>query len=771
MKYKAIWMTLKSILAVPNFPDPEQTRAARWLNAALLILAPLIIIALAVLLISPSKDYISNFFLVSDVATLIIALAARFIMRRGFFKTAALLPILTLFIICTYINVVIFQSIRSPNVLAYFALIPLVGLLLGRRSMNIFSALCIVTISAIFYAEWIGVLIPSQSEVSIFNDLVVLFLTVILNTVLLNASIRRAEEKTEEIRQTAAILAGVNQELQASQTQLQQAQAELEQRVEQRTEELRQSNTKLQKEIKERQTVLDALRTSEANWRSLVEYLPEIIATINRDCRLTFINRTVDNRIPETVIGDRASNIHTQAQYQVLLEQSMTRVFETGETVSYESEEKTEQGSAWYINRVGAIKQEGQVVALILILTDITEQKQAEAAMYQAQKLESLGILAGGVAHDFNNLLTAMLIQMSIALTKLPPDHPVSQHINRTIKAAERATELTRQMLNYSGRSPSETKPMELNDLIMDNIHLFSAGVPKTIRLDSNLSGTIPLMMGDKGQIQQLIMNLILNSADAIGKNSGQITVVTDIQELTGEESQYWKWTGSPLPAGRYVRLEVRDTGSGMDMKTLTKIFDPFFTTKFTGRGLGLASVLGIIRAHKGGLYVASSVGNGTTFVILFPATTEGLALPMAPDTPPPPLASELVLVIDDEEIVRDAMADVLSEEGLQVLKAADGPAGIQLFRKNVQKIKLVLLDLSMPGMSGEQVLYELRAIEPEVPILLVSGYSEHEIMDGFVNKGLAGFIQKPFTIASLLQQIRPHLHTIIQHEKTFGST
>ena len=294
----------------------------------------------------------------------------------------------------------------------------------------------------------------------------------------------------------------------------------------------------------------------------------------------------------------------------------------------------------------------------------------------------------------------------------------------------------------------------------MDNIHLFSASIPKSIALQPQLASDMPLMTGDKGQIQQLIMNLILNSADAIEQQTGTITVVTKIQELAEEESQHWRWFGTPVMAGRYVRLEVQDTGCGMDAKTLTKIFDPFFTTKFTGRGLGLASVIGIVRAHKGGLHVASTVGKGTTFTLLFPCADEEAALATAPVPTTLNGHGELVLIIDDEEIVREGMADTLTAANLRVLTAADGPTGLQQFHEHAQEIKLVLLDLSMPGMNGEEVFYQLQALHYNVPILLVSGYSKSELMERFVSKGLAGFIQKPYTAESLLQQVYAHLYT-----------
>lgn len=755
-----MWQAVKRFLAPPTFPDPDKTIAARWLNSLLLISILLILLdSLGVILGLLDQDA-PLLILSENIVVIVTSLVLIGLMRRGYVKMAALVLLGISFVIITYTNAFVFQSMRTPNILAYFILIPLAGPLLGRRNMNIIAIVSMATIGVIFYLEWAKVLVPISNTRSIFDDLFILCFVMGLNTFLANASIRRVEQHTEAIRQTAAALATANWELQASKTELQVAHDELEERVQQRTRDLRLVNLNLQREIEERLRMFDALRASEATFRSLVENVPDIIVNINLEGIITFINRANGDRQPENLIGESAIQFHTNAEYQALLKENMTRVLKTGETISYESEEATTDGVQWKINRLGGIKQDKKVVALILISTDITEQKQTLAAMYQAQKLESLGVMAGGVAHDFNNLLTAMLMQLSSATTKFPADHPVSTHIQRTIKAAERATELTRQMLNYTGRSQAETKPLDINDLITDNIHLFSAGIPKNVSLEPNLQSSIPLIMGDRGQIQQLIMNLILNGADAIGQKNGTITVVTEVQEVTANDVQYWKWSGTPLTIGRYVRLEVRDTGCGMDEKTLAKIFDPFFTTKFTGRGLGLASVLGIVRSHKAGLHVSSAVGQGTSFIILFPAISDLVySVQEVPVTGTVTLTNEMVLVIDDEDMVRETMVDVLSETGLQVLQAGDGPTGINLFRQHIHELKLVLLDLSMPGMSGEMIFYELQAINSTIPIILISGYSEHEIMDRFVNKGLAGFIQKPYTIKSLLQQIEPHLH------------
>jgi PAS domain S-box-containing protein len=672
MNYQAIIPSLRQWLTPPVFADKEQSRAARWLNLLSLTLVVLIVIDSIAILTGLLDQSATWQIMMTNGIGLVISLVTIWFMRRGHVKIAAVILLTTVYALITYVNAIVFQSIHTFNVIAYFVIIPLVGLILGRKSMNILGVLCITTISTIFYFEWLGVLTPSAPR-SPFDNVVILFFAIGLNTILLNASILRVEEQADEIHQTAMTLVSINQELQQSQVQLQQARTQLEQKVQQRTQELQESNRKLQKEVEERQHLLDALAASEANWRSIAEYIPDTIARINPDYTIAFINRAIGGKMPEEWIGASIMTLHQQPEQQRLLRERIQTVFQTGQTISYEIEEKQEEQRTWQINRVGPIWQNSKIVALILIATDITEQKQTEDAMYQMQKLESLGILAGGVAHDFNNLLSVMIMQLSLSMTKLSPAHPVESNLARALKAAERATELTQQMLNYAGRSPTETKQLNLNDLILDNIHLFSASISKNIRLTAEPSSIVPLMLGDKGQLQQLIMNLIINSADAIGGKSGEIQVVTKICTLTEEVVAQGAWVGVPLTPGSYVQLAVHDTGCGMDAQTLRKIFDPFFTTKFTGRGLGLASVIGIVRAHKGALQVNSVVDQGTTFTILFPMLTAGL--PIANESTPTSFAGagELVLVIDDEEPVCASMAAVLQEGGLRVLTATDG--------------------------------------------------------------------------------------------------
>lgn len=439
----------------------------------------------------------------------------------------------------------------------------------------------------------------------------------------------------------------------------------------------------------------------------------------------------------------------------------LAEVFRSKQTLSNEfmmAHRKRQLYFEYALNPV--VNKEDQVISVVVTIRDVTEKKLTQEALWHTQKMESLGILAGGVAHDFNNLLVAMLSQSSLALHKMSPNAPARKHVEKTIGAAERAADLTRQMLAYSGKGSFAMQPISLNELIRENVHLFTAVIPKNIQLNFNLTDALPSFQGDPGQMQQIVMNLILNAAEAIGDNAGHITIATRRQEITAVDGQYWQQTQEPLTLGAYIKLQIEDDGTGMAETTLARIFDPFFTTKFTGRGLGLAAVLGIVRGHKGGLHVTSQPETGTIFEILFPVTQA--ASPAASengDTPEqlsPPSAA--VLVIDDEEPVREAVTDILAMEDIRVYTAVDGQTGITLFQEHQQEIELVLLDLSMPGLSGHQTFQALRQIDNELKIVLSSGYSEAEINRQFSGENVAGFLPKPFKLDTLVQTIQRHL-------------
>ena len=405
---------------------------------------------------------------------------------------------------------------------------------------------------------------------------------------------------------------------------------------------------------------------------------------------------------------------------------------------------------------------DGQPAFLSTIIRDISLQKQAEVdrmeterRMLQAQKLESLGVMAGGIAHDFNNLLTAMLGNASLARLDLPADSPVHHSLGQIEKAAIRAAELCKEMLAYSGRSHLAVTRADLSDLVEDTTQLLQVSISKKCVLKLELHQPLPAILADPTQIRQIVMNLVINASDAIGERSGFIRVSTGVMRV---DRSYLEATflSPDLPVGDYVFLEVNDNGCGMPPDVKARIFEPFYTTKFTGHGLGLAAVLGIVRAHRGTIKVYSEPGRGTTFKLLFPALEEGAHLPEPPDDEVAAWrGSGLALVVDDEETVRAVTARTLESLGFQPLIASDGVEAVRAFREHAGTLRVVLLDLTMPHMDGEETYRELYRINPDVPVVLMSGFTEKDTIDRFAGKKLAGFIQKPFDRPRLQAKLR----------------
>jgi len=401
---------------------------------------------------------------------------------------------------------------------------------------------------------------------------------------------------------------------------------------------------------------------------------------------------------------------------------------------------------------------------------DITETRAAqedrlklERKIQQAQKTESLGVLAGGIAHDFNNILMAVLGYADLTIQDLPPHSPALQHVREIEKAARRAADLSRQMLAYSGKGKFVVEPIHLNKFVEEMVHILQVSISRKAVLKLNYADNLPVFDGDVTQIRQVIMNLITNASEAIGDRSGVIAISTGAMEC----DRTYLDTGNPafrqekdedLIPGVYVYFEVADTGSGMDRKTLEKVFDPFFTTKFTGRGLGMAAVLGIVRGHRGTIKVYSEPRKGTTFKVLFPVSrsAEILHEPANPRAGPGDFqAVGTVLIADDEESVCTLGRLTLERIGYTVLTATDGREAIEIFRRHAEEITCVLLDLTMPHLDGEEVFREMRHIRPSVKVILSSGYNEQDATQQFSGKGLAGFIQKPYTPTDLVTNLK----------------
>jgi PAS domain S-box-containing protein len=395
---------------------------------------------------------------------------------------------------------------------------------------------------------------------------------------------------------------------------------------------------------------------------------------------------------------------------------------------------------------------EGKASGLAGITMDITNRRRLEQKMQQAQKLESLGILAGGIAHDFNNLLVGILGNASLLKEETPPDSPLRPITDNLMQASERAAHLTRQMLAYSGKGRFVVERLDLALQVQQILALIDASIDKSVKVELNFQPHLPPVEGDAGQIQQLIMNLVINGAEATGTGGGMVTISAILREI-GPEYVRDNLSGDNIRPGSYVCLEVHDNGAGMDAATQARIFDPFFTTKFTGRGLGLAAVLGIVRGHHGALTVYSEPGKGTSFKIFFPA-----ARMQQPDAVKPAPSSEFrgegtILVIDDEEMVQRTLKAALERYGYTVLAASGGREAIDIFKQKQNGISLILLDMTMPVMSGEETLQALLAIRRDVPVIATSGYNEMEALRRF-GEGLSGFIQKPYTPRSLAEKI-----------------
>ena len=517
----------------------------------------------------------------------------------------------------------------------------------------------------------------------------------------------------------------------------------------------------------------EALRESEQRFRLLAENLPGVIY-LCRDAErreTVYLNGEVaqlTGHPKEEFLGGRlnlADLIHPEDLGRVLADTKTALARRQAFRIVYRI--RHAQADWRWIEEAGdGIFRDDNVAFIEGFLSDITERRRAEeerrkleAQVQHAQKLESLGVLAGGIAHDFNNLLVGILGNASLAESDLPPESPVREYIAQIETAAQRAADLAREMLAYSGRGQFVVQALDLSALVKDMVNLLEVSIPKKVALQYGLSASLPAIKGDPTQLRQVLMNLITNAAEAVGEQGGIINVQTGVMQA---DAQYLETTflNEDLPESDYVYVEVSDTGKGMAPGTVARIFDPFFTTKTTGRGLGLAAVLGIVRGHRGAIKVYSEVGRGTTMKVLFPVTDEK-AKALAQDTAAAQdevmtwRGSGLILVVDDEASVRRVAERALTRAGFSVLTAEDGEVAIAIFQERSDDIAAVLLDMTMPKMGGEETFKEMRRLKADVRVVLSSGYNEQEATRQFLGKGLAGFIQKPYRAANLIEQIR----------------
>ncbi|HJV33807.1 PAS domain S-box protein [Geomonas sp.] len=527
-------------------------------------------------------------------------------------------------------------------------------------------------------------------------------------------------------------------------------------------------------DITERKQIEAALTESEELFRSIMALSPDIISIISADGVLRYNSPAalaIHGYHPEELVGTNTFElIHPDDQHQV------TTAFERlladptkPAVVQYRYLGKS--GQYTWMEATGINQLDNPVIrGIVAISRDIEDRKKVEQEhlrlekqLLHAQKLESLGILAGGIAHDFNNLLTAIMGNLDLALLRVPQGLPARDNLEQSMLASRRAAELTRQMLAYAGKGVFQKQAVDLNEIVVSNTDLFRTVIPRTISFNVAVQDDLPKTMADPSQLQQIVMNLITNAAEAIGTDPGVINLATGAVICERADIQQSVLAEKPDP-GMFVFIEVEDNGMGMNEEIRQRLFDPFFTTKFTGRGLGMAAAQGIVRAHHGMIMLESTEGKGTKFRILFPvlpaeetaaeeAATAQDGVPAMAET-----ARNKILIVDDEEYVRSLGVEYARHFGYQPLEACNGVEAIEIYKEQGSQIAVVVLDLTMPVMDGVATFVELKKLDSEVRILLSSGYSEQTISDRFPGEKPCGFLQKPFQARDFEQKIRQAL-------------
>lgn len=511
----------------------------------------------------------------------------------------------------------------------------------------------------------------------------------------------------------------------------------------------------------DQQQAVAALRENESRLQIIFDVIQAGVIVIDNAGKVIFANQRMAEMfgvtMQELVGSDYSSHVTPN---QRLAAEASFRLLLTGELESahYERHYQRKDGSEFwgYLTGRRLVSSDGRLAELVATITDMTELKSAEEQrhkseqqMLHVQKLESLGVLAGGIAHDFNNILLAIMGNTSLALQRVEPGSPLEMHLRQVEKASEKAADLARQMLAYSGKGRFVLEALDLNRLVQEMTSMLEVSLSKKAALHFHLTEKLPVIVADPTQIRQIIMNLAINASEAIGDRPGEIDIATG-SLICDRNYLAQNWMDEHLPEGRYVYLEVTDNGCGMTKETVDRIFEPFFTTKFTGRGLGMAAILGIVRGHKGLIKVYSELGKGSSFKILLPASETVVQPAPAASTALEWKGAGTVLLVDDEETVRDVASAMLKELGFQVVVAADGQQALELYRLQGDRIDLVLMDLNMPNLSGEEAFHELRKMDGEVQVILSSGFSEQEVTRKFLGKGLKGFVQKPYSLAAL---------------------
>jgi PAS domain S-box-containing protein len=536
----------------------------------------------------------------------------------------------------------------------------------------------------------------------------------------------------------------------------------LRRQVEEQRLHIEQRNRDLEAGLSRERAAREAAEESESRYRTLAEAIPQIVwSARHSDGEFDYVNERwsrATGASPASALGHGwLEMVHPDDRLRIAGTWAVSRAkcvqFEAGFRL------RAADGSyRWNLLRAVPVPRDSETLKWLGTFTDLEEQKRAEQLLGQRQKLESIGLLAGGIAHDFNNLLVGIVGAVSYVLEMLPSAHEGRPMLELALNSGERAAHLVRQMLAYAGKGRFIVEKIDLSEAVHKTWELVRASIPSSINVQFLTRPGLPPVETDPSQIEQIIMNLIINAAEAIPpERPGHIIVRTDLERIAQPLSN----VASDLQPGSYLLLEVRDDGCGMDEATKAKIFDPFFTTKFTGRGLGLAAVQGIVRNSSGAVLVESEPGMGTAFKVLLPPsiTAPNAIAPnvIAIDEIKAPDPAR-ILVVDDEASVLDVARAALERAGHQVHLALSGIEAIELVSSFPGRFAMIVLDLSMPGMGGLETLARIRAINTAIPILLSSGYSEIEMRRRAEGLPVTGFLQKPYTTKDFREKVGFHL-------------
>jgi PAS domain S-box-containing protein len=499
----------------------------------------------------------------------------------------------------------------------------------------------------------------------------------------------------------------------------------------------------------------ERIRQSEEKYRALFEETHDAIIITTPDGKFLDINPAGVEFYGFSSKQDLLENLAVQETYVDLRERAEFQriVAEQGFVKDHELRLKTRDGQQRnaFLTANAVHDDLGNIVAYRGILRDVTEQRQLEHQFLQAQKMESVGTLAGGIAHDFNNILGGILGYASLMKSKITEDHKFFKYIDTIEQGSIRAAELTAQLLAFARGGKYNTRAIYLNEIINETIGIIGRTFDKSIEIEVHLDVDLPMVEADAGQMQQVLMNLFVNAADAM-PSGGTLTIDTGTETLSEEDVR----PHIGAKTGSHVVVSVTDTGIGMDQKTLSRIFEPFFTTKEEGKGtgLGLSMIYGVIKNHGGSISVESEEGKGSIFKVYLPASSKAKPEPVA-TVENPRGGNELILVVDDEEPMRSFAKEVLETHGYRVLAAADGSEAVEIFRDKDGSISLVILDMVMPKMGGQEAFLKLTELNPDVCALLSTGYSQEGKAQDILNSGVKGFIQKPYRANALLSKVR----------------